>query len=410
MSIKSISFRSGEVIINNLPGVIFPLNTFVLLQKITHIKYGSKANDFFYFAGKMQGKTLMQQHIRELKHEDINTFKNHLLKLETFGIGKLNILLFDFKNKHIILKNLNSPIAAQYKKLFGLASGPIDYFLEGMCAGSAEILFDCSMQASETMCIGQGKKNCIIEIKEEGNLEKEDIGCKSINWKKFFEREIDDVPAKKTTAVVQKIFGLDQLSIKDGVFSIWNVPGIIFPMDSIVLLRNLFLDYFGKDINHIFYILGKTQVMGAIEIQRKLFGLKKSQDIITNIVQQAELIGMGNLTITKFDAKKKTLVIKNTNSQFCERYSKLFENQKNSANYFLAGCVAGLGQSLFGGNMVGIETKCTAKKNPFCCIVVKDKKEWNLEDSSIKEQFPRTIVDQNMLKKHTKVMSYLVPG
>ncbi len=405
--LRPISFQGGGVVIYNLPGVIFPLNTFILLQKIISIKYGSKGDKFFYFVGKVQGKTLMKQYTRQLKRKNLGAFKYCLSRLETFGIGKLNIRVFDSKNRHIIIQDENSPLSVQYQKLFGVQNQPVDYFLQGMCAGIAEALFGCAMQASENVCIAQGKKHCIIEIKE--NNRQKDFECKCIDWGEFLKSKIDDHSPKRTTAVVQKIFGLDQISIKKGVFRVWGVPGIVFPMDSIVLLYHVLLEYFGNDINHIFYILGKTQVMGAIDIQKKLFGLKKGLDILKNIAQQAELIGMGNLTVIDYDVKKMHLVIKNTNSQFCERYAKLFGNRKNSQNYFLTGCLAGLGQSLFGRSAVSIETKCVAQKDPFCLIEIKDRNEWDMKDSFIKRQFPEDVISQDMLRKHTTVASYLAP-
>ena len=179
-------------------------------------------------------------------------------------------------------------------------------------------------------------------------------------------------------------------------------------MDTFVLLYRLLLDHFGADINYILYLLGKTQVMGIVDVQRKLFGVRKDQELLNNITQQAELIGMGNLKVKDFE-KKGLLVVNNLNSQFCRRYIELLGHHNDTINYFLTGCLTGLAQSLCNKNMVGIETTCIMQKKPFCCIEIKDKDGWDLNVDFIKNHFPKTIIDKNMLERHLNITSFFAP-
>lgn len=155
----------GEVGVVGAYGIITPMDIFVLIFHILEQKYGAKATERIYDAGKYFGIDVSKQIFEKLNLEqkEIN-IKKALEQIGIYGLGHPELLRADAKNNLYIVKVDNTP-GTHYYDLLGQRKLPFDYLLAGFLAGIMEYVLGKNMSATETNCFVQGKPNCVFEIK-----------------------------------------------------------------------------------------------------------------------------------------------------------------------------------------------------------------------------------------------------
>lgn len=162
-----ITFDKGELRILNTSNIIFTLNNLVLLQTILKQEFDEKKiNSIFYSLGKNQAIMGLNQMLKRFGiKKDVKFLKQSTEQPKTIGYGNLNLIKYDSKNKIIQFKNDNAPIAKKYLSLLGIQKKPVCELVRGSCAGMGEIMFDEECLAIEKVCMSQGNKFCLFEVR-----------------------------------------------------------------------------------------------------------------------------------------------------------------------------------------------------------------------------------------------------
>lgn len=423
---RKIRFNEGIFSVYHIPYIILPMNTFILFQKILEKEYGSETGEFIYQIAKRQGRTAVELQLKLSGYaKNLNTLRYQLQQCELMGLGNLEVARFDPKNKHVIIKNSNSPFCSQVVKLFGFQKEAVNHFLRGWCVGVVGGILDAdNLKAVETQCVSQGKPYCLFEIKEEIKWDANDkcfaeqahklkIDSELLNQKmglnSFLDSKIKIDSLKSPKQLIEKIIRGKELVFDGGEFKIWGMYAVMFPINTFVFLYKALRDKYGKGINDILYSLGKIQVENAIQVLIQRFGLQKMEDVITSVVQQSELAGLGNSELVKIDFKEKSMIIKNLNSPFCIEYKKLFGSSKEPVNYYLVGAAAGFGKGLFKEEMIAIEKECIAQGNSFCIVEATETDKLDLKEENTKKEFPKNIIDNSTFGQYMNPIALMAP-
>ena len=192
MRFRAIQHKDGKVLLHGIPVLLALFSSNAYQQRLLEHLYGKKAAcEVIYGIGKFQAgqgtKIINKRFGYADKIKDIKKIMEfNLNQTEVVGAGKLKWIKVDFDNQIFIVKG-DSTFAREYKKLFGLTSYPVDYFLGGCIAGGLEVVLNKKMFCDEIKCIAQGDPTCIFIIRP---VEKWD---KKILKKRF----IEDIPSLK---------------------------------------------------------------------------------------------------------------------------------------------------------------------------------------------------------------------
>ncbi len=182
-------FRFDERGILKIGGVtayMMPMASLVIHDYLSR-KYldNKKVNDIIYYTGKIQGivavKILRDKFGIKSKKEIFNTTVD---QSRMVGLGKNEIIRFNEKDKHIIVRKLVVPYEETYIKIFGYQKESVGYFERGNLAGMLEELFGEKMIAIEKTCKAQGNSDCIEEA----------FPLESLRIRKLTEKEKDQIP------------------------------------------------------------------------------------------------------------------------------------------------------------------------------------------------------------------------
>ena len=373
--LKSL-LKNNQFFINNkrvlsfdMPQMILPLDSFVLLQNTLKRLEGSKVNQFFYLSGKIFGKNLLNEQIKRLGFKkDISSFQHNLRELELSSMGKSDLIKFDVKNKKVIIKNSNSPLANRYMRLFGVQKEPVDHYLRGIYTGIAEVILDCEMASIESKCIARGDGACLIEIKQkddfEDNLKNEEIKIceEKLAWPELLAyAENSKIP----NPVTQKLLGFEHLMVENGWLRMVKIPIIVIPTNIFALLQQAGW----KTTNEVLYHVGKIHGMKSTTTMAGVFGFHKDKKLLEMMFQQAGLIGIGNMDVKSFDFEGKKASLSSENNTLARQSYSLFGKQNTAIDHFTKGLVAGACEVIFEEKMSCKEVTCLAKGDKKCIFI-----------------------------------------
>jgi len=169
IAMKVLKFNEGELSIFGIPGFIFMANTVGILNHNMEKRFGKDGIDLIYLLGKHQAYMGSSAFLGKYGYrKDLNSFNMVIKQSEMIGQGKSEILKFDQKNKILILKNLNSPVAKTIRGLYGIQKKPVCDFYRGATTGCFQAMFDekNDFLGIETKCIAKGDPHCVIEVRE----------------------------------------------------------------------------------------------------------------------------------------------------------------------------------------------------------------------------------------------------
>jgi hypothetical protein len=209
---------------------------------------------------------------------------------------------------------------------------------------------------------------------------------------------------QKESSGVQRILGQKHISWKDGEFFLWNIPGMILPMHTILDITHSLQQKYGQDANMLLYQVGERQTVLAIDYMKTKFGFKRDTDVINSVLQQSTLLGYGNFRLLNLDVEKGLAVFKNLNNPFAKAYLSNYGLAKEPIDYYFSGTKAGIIEAIAGEALAAFETKCIAKGDPYCLFEVRKPEDVPEE---YRHQIPRVLVspgDIRMLVEKTKKM------
>jgi predicted hydrocarbon binding protein len=162
---RIFEFSNGRINMLGISGFITPMIVIALFYYVAKKRYGKKIDDIFYETGKHHGLTYGKKIIEEvnLKQNEI-AIKRILETIGFFGFGKPEIMRLDLKNRKIIFKVMENPLAKEYLKIFGRQKEGIDFLLAGFTAGLIETIIG-KIDVIETKCITEASPYCIFETK-----------------------------------------------------------------------------------------------------------------------------------------------------------------------------------------------------------------------------------------------------
>jgi hypothetical protein len=208
--------------------------------------------------------------------------------------------------------------------------------------------------------------------------------------------------SENKSEVLKKIIGHQQIKFDNGEFSIWNVPSTIMTLNSFLLLEQVGMKKFGKDMKDLIYYLAKRQAYSGTEILHKQFGFKTMTKAVEMELQTSALIGLGVLTTIRYDERKKHAIIKISPNPYTDMSKKILGFVKEPIDNFMRGGCAGIFSYAFGEDMVAIETQCAAMGKPHCIIEIKKPTEWDKNKPEIANQFPQNETQyEDVIKKMT---------
>ncbi|MFW6233362.1 MAG: hypothetical protein ACOC3Z_01730 [Nanoarchaeota archaeon] len=154
----------GDVFLLESESLITPLDIFVLFYYILRNRFGKKIDQIFYKNGNLLGKEFTKKIIKKFNLDLKNKNDQRLLfdQIGLFGLGKIEIVKFDIKNKNFIFRLFNSP-SNHLKQLVGNKKLKSDFFISGIINGIIEELFNTKTKTIENMCVLKGDKYCLFK-------------------------------------------------------------------------------------------------------------------------------------------------------------------------------------------------------------------------------------------------------
>jgi hypothetical protein len=198
-----------------------------------------------------------------------------------------------------------------------------------------------------------------------------------------------EVDEAKENVILKKTLAHQSLEFKDGQLSVWNIPTVLFPMNTYILFEKSMMERFGPDARDIIYYLQKRQAHGGMAVLQKQFGYKDVKQVINFQLETGALMGVGVVTLTRFDASSKIAHVKIHPNPFANLYLRLFGLSHKPVDVFTRGGMAGIFSYAFNEDMVAIETQCEAMGKSFCVIEIRPRKSWDLSNPLVKEQMPK---------------------
>ena len=204
------------------------------------------------------------------------------------------------------------------------------------------------------------------------------------------DEEIKDIVTKNDDEVIlKKIIGHGSLQFKNGMLTVWNIPTLLIPLNTYLLLNQTMMDRFGDDARDMFYYLIKNQAMSGMEVLEKQFGFKDMKQLVQYQLGTSALMGVGPHHLVRFDEKNKIAIIKIEPNPVAEVSRKLFGTVEMPVDHFARGGMAGIFSYAFKTDVVAIETSCKACGKNECIIEVKPRDAWDLTNPEISAQMPK---------------------
>jgi len=172
---------------------------------------------------------------------------------------------------------------------------------------------------------------------------------------------------QKESSGVQRILGQKHISWKNGEFFLWNIPGMIFPIHSIIDIVNSIKRKYGHESNHLLYEIGERQTVIAIDYMIKRFGFKREIDVINSVLQQSSVLGYGDFKVIKLNLENCNALIESPNNPFAKQHRLINGVVSEPIDYYFSGTIAGMAEAVTGKTLASVETKCIAKGDP-CCL------------------------------------------
>ena len=200
---------------------------------------------------------------------------------------------------------------------------------------------------------------------------------------------------------MKRIFMTQALKFKGGRITIHDVPMVFFPVYTVsYLTQQLALTEKGDTI---LYWAGFHQGCKCANVTGKYWGIKEKMR--ETLMQQSDMVGAGRVEIVRQDFVGHHFVFKFEVSPIAEEIVRYYGLQKKAVDHYERGVMAGFVKAVDDDTReyVAIETRCAAKGDQYCEVVVKEASAWSRKDATVREQWPKPVASPDDLgEKRTK--------
>jgi predicted hydrocarbon binding protein len=199
---NALNWSDGKFTINKMSGIIHLLYVNVYQQRLLEQQFGKKgAMEHLYSLGIFQGrqgfKIISERFGYKKKLDKKKLLEFNSKQSEFVGLGKCKWIKIDFVNNIFILR-MQSAMAKEYRRLFGLQKEPIDHLIRGITAAFIEELTGNKVLSIETRCIAKGDKLCEFVVKPIHNWNK--------NYVLSTEQNVDEINLKEELKLDHSLF------------------------------------------------------------------------------------------------------------------------------------------------------------------------------------------------------------
>jgi predicted hydrocarbon binding protein len=361
---NKIKFQSGNFFMLGFPNNLITLTNATTFFHILKLKYGKAVDDIIRNVAKRQIKAMAYVLFNSIKNMNSEKLDLLLKHLNLFGYGSITIANTNYKLKEMAFQIKNSTLCLMHLKLFDIKNRPENAFVEGICAGIAEMIFNCRMTAKETDCVAMKKECCFIiaskNLEKEKNpvLDKYDITM----LKMLKQRKLDNTQAE----LIKKVAGHNMIEWNKGNFILMGLSGVIIPTPTLIFLTKALEEECGKEANHMLYHIARVQSRVAVYFQVKQFGFKKDVQLLKSILQHSDMTGFGVVKLIKADFGNHEISVQHFYNPYSFYIKELFGKTNNSVDHYSSGLLAGTAESFFDSPVGDVETKCVAKGDEYC--------------------------------------------
>ena len=185
--------------------------------------YEKFGNEYFvqeYYVGKIWGHIFGANILKLVKTKRLLADVISTI-VERLGFGAIEARRLDYGDTWLSMDFLDSPIAREYIKLFGMSEFPIDFSIAGMTAGIQEQLIKRKIITAEIECLAYKGNRCQFN---------------SMTPNKF-RKFLDNLKNEKQKSILSKIFELENKTD--------------FKEESKRILDNIHLDAVKAEINYL---------------------------------------------------------------------------------------------------------------------------------------------------------------
>ena len=152
---------SGALTYRDVRYVVIRPETIIGFQKTIEKHSREGARDAL-FQGGYQGGYLSAKKFKETQNlSDTETIDFMMTMGAQIGWGHFDLIDYDFKNRKLQIRVLNSAFAEAY----GDATEGVCHLINGVLSGLAAVLFGRNFMGSETECLAKGDPHCVFHIR-----------------------------------------------------------------------------------------------------------------------------------------------------------------------------------------------------------------------------------------------------
>jgi predicted hydrocarbon binding protein len=158
---RQLTFEEGQIKVAGETAIMVHGPALVKLSDMLIKSMGKRGIDYIYLSSKESGKILAQAFKKKygLKGMELANLIKDLAEMS--GWGKIEFIKFDFENKTVIGKIIDSPFA----ELTEFRNKKMCHIIRGFIAGSISIIFETDVDCIEVKCKADGSEFCEGVIK-----------------------------------------------------------------------------------------------------------------------------------------------------------------------------------------------------------------------------------------------------
>lgn len=282
-----INFVNGYAYLENIPTIICPLNTMLLIYNFLD---NNEKIELELMTKKLKNEVITKFLRDNSNIQNFNLLIKKFIKLlSSTGVGNVEIIRFEKNNQKYIFKCYNPIFTKSYHNLFKKNFNKYPPIIKDLLESFIETKLNYKV-ISNYLTKNQEDYFQIKITKEK--IENEKIQNQDVI--KINKNQIDN-------PLLKKVIINDQIKNCNGEIKIWNM--------NVVLVPSIFLETDNEKIINALKIIGKAQGKTAFDIMAKIFGNKEPKIIFDNILNQSDLVGIGKINLIKFNLNEKKIII-----------------------------------------------------------------------------------------------------
>jgi hypothetical protein len=170
----TLNWRNGELFVWNIPGIILPIFTCVNLIHNLSQRNRMLVAEIYFDAGEKQSILAADYMKDRFGFASKILFDAVAMQASSLGLGDVKALNLDFEKGTALIKITNSPIAKNYKAIYGQTDWCIDDYMRGLINGVMKQITGMELATLEKSCIAKGDSFCLFETKPLSEAVKEE--------------------------------------------------------------------------------------------------------------------------------------------------------------------------------------------------------------------------------------------